>query len=846
MVKDWAGGATNLGVRISANERDRASGWRKFRSGDNGTFSKSPKLTVNYNSYPTKPPASGVESAVSDGSTLVTATSKPKFTSTVTDPDGGNLTARFKLMNGSTTVENTVLGTVSSGSNVFRTSPTLADGTYTAQWQSSDGVLTSDWSDPTTVTVDTTAPGAPTIACTGLSDGTWYDLKPAASTTCTVTAASGTNSVTAELNGVAVDFPDLSGGSTAKTFDLPDDGIFELKTLARDAAGNTSTQTLNAGLGAGALTSPAPAARSTSAFTLNATAKAGAFSAQAQWRLAGTSTWTTATQVKTGLIKWSGLPVDSGYKSTTGEFTWNAGAETGIVKPSLIEMRVCFNYSAAPTQRCTAVTQLGLVQHAFGGSFPTDTVGPVDVSMKTGEFQFSEDDVTVPGYGDGLSISRSYQSLGSAVTASADVFGRGWQADFQGPANGSADSQVVDKTATNGTISIIDPDGSTSTYVAKSGGHTAQKVDIYKGQGDAASYNQRLEIKSGTPKTLVLTEDSGVVTTWNYLAPDQWTVKSVVSTPTIPATTFDYGSDAYLDGIYAGIPGVNCNVGTQDKGCHALLMTYATIAGQKRLTQVDLKTWDPKPGTNGLPDGTAAMVTVPVMKYAYDTTGMLTSAWDPRLDDPASGSHIKTDYGYQTVSGDTYLQTVTPPGQKPWNFNILFDGSLDSVTRAQDAAVGGSDAKWSVAYDVATSGTGLPDVSASATATWGQPVSPIKGTAVFGPDAPGTTDMTYADITYWDADGRTTNTASYGAGKWLIDSTGYLPNGNVFWTLDAAHRDAGLSYGWSPQTIAWMLGTRTDYSADGSRIDRVWGAEYVRHSPRRLTVVWAPRDPLHL
>ncbi|WP_162243638.1 DNRLRE domain-containing protein [Aeromicrobium sp. Root344] len=820
MVKDWAGGATNLGVRIAANDETAATGWRKFRSGDNGTFSKSPKLTVNYNSYPTTPSNSAVSPAITDGSTLVTSAASPKFTADVADPDGGQVDVKFKLLQGSTVVESKDLGNVNSGSAVYRTPPALADGTYTAQWQTSDSTLSSDWSDPITVKVDTTAPTAPTISCTSLSDGTWYDTAPASTSTCTVTASSDTDSLDATFNGAAVTLPDLSTGTTSKSFSVPANGVFDVAVTAKDGAGNTSTASFSIGTGNGALTSPGSQDRSTGDFVLNATAKAGAYSALVQWRPTGTTAWTNATQVKQGIVTWGGLTTSSGAMSTTGDLNWNAAAEPGMNAPSLIQVQVCFNYTTAPTQRCTATTQVGLVQHAFGGSFPTSTVGPLEVSLKTGEYQLTQDDVSIPGYDDTLSITRSYQSLGSAVTASADVFGGGWAAGFQGPSNGSAASQVVDKTGVNGTISLVDPDGTTATYVAKTGGHTAQKADIYKGQGDAANYNQRLEIKPTTPKTLVLTEDSGVVTTWDFLAPNVWRVKSVVSSPTLPATTFDYGSDAYVDGIYAGIPGVNCSATTQDKGCRALLMTYATIAGHQRLSEVDLKAWNPKPGADGLPGTGAGMVSVPVQRYGYDSNGSLTSEWDPRLDD--SGNHVETDYGYQTLNGSTYLQSMTPPAQKPWNFHLASDASLVSVTRAQDSAVGGSDATWSVVYGEPTSGTGLPDVSAAAVGTWGQPVPPYKGTAVFGPDAPNTTDMTYADITYFTADGRTTNSASYGAGKWLIDSMGYNDDGNVDWTLDAANRDAGLSYGWSPQTIAWMLGTRTDYSSDGSRVDRIW------------------------
>lgn len=816
----WRGGATNLGVRVAASNETAASGWRKFRANDSGMATKIPHLTFTYNTPPAVPTNSAVEPAVADGSNWVTPQSKPTFTSSVSDPDGGQLTPTLRIKQGSAVVEETTLSSVTSGAMASKKPATdLADGTYTAEWKVSDGTATSGWSDPITVVVDTTAPAAPTISCPSTTNLAWYDTRPATTTTCTVTVASGTGAVSATLNGEDAVFPALSSGTTSKSFDLPTSGMFDLIVTARDKAGNGADKSHTFGIGNGAMTSPGPNARSTEVFAIAATSKGSATSGVLQWRLAGTTTWNAASQVKQGLVPWLGTVTTSGTMSTTGNLLWAAGKESGIANPSAIEARVCFNYSGTPSQRCTSLNQLSLVNHAFGGAFPTSTVGPVDVSLLSGEYQLDESDVEIPSYTGGLSLSRSYQSYGEQpATPAQGVFGSGWIAYLDGPDDGAAGYQIVDKTGTNGTISLVDYDGETSIYKFKTGGTTAQAVGVYAAQGEAATFNEKLEIKAGTPKTLELTEFDGTITTWNYAGSGKWTVKNVLeAATTAPATTYSYSGD-YVTGIYSAPPGVTCNATTQAQGCRALLFTYTTVAGQQRLATVSSRLWDPKPTSTGAPGSGAAMETKTVMQYDYDTSGRLIAAWDPRKTVTA-GQPLKTEYTYQTIAAKTYLRTITPPGEKTWTFNVDGSGRLSTVTRPQDASVGGSDATWAVQYSVPLSGAGLPNLTSSAVDQWAQLTKPTDAAAVFGPEAPGTSDMTYADIAYFTEEGLTTNNASYGAGAWQFDVTNYDSSGNVTSTLNPSNRAAAAAAGSDGPSTARMLRSTTTYNSDGSRVE---------------------------
>ena len=225
------------------------------------------------------------------------------------------------------------------------------------------------------------------------------------------------------------------------------------------------------------MVSPNDQDRSTDSFTIAGKSKGGAYSAMLQWRLAGDSSAPgQATNVAAGGIFWTGFPTTSGNTASTGNLIWNASAETGMTSPSVVETRFCFNYTASPTQRCTSSKTLSLVPHAIGGSFPTSDIGPGQVALMTGEYQMDATDVDVPGYGEDLTVGRSYQSLTASSSLSTGVFGPGWVADFQGPDAGFSSATVKDSTSTNATITLIDSDGSSYTYMNSTNTKGAQTV----------------------------------------------------------------------------------------------------------------------------------------------------------------------------------------------------------------------------------------------------------------------------------------------------------------------------------------------------------------------------------
>ncbi|RNL77591.1 DNRLRE domain-containing protein [Nocardioides marmorisolisilvae] len=358
IVSYWLANPTqNYGVQLKADTESNATGYRKLRSMENGDPSKAPKLVVTYNFPPSTPAPSVVNPSVTSGTNQVTNAARPEFSAVLSDPDGSPVSGDFELRQGilGTVVDSWTSPIVPSGSTVTHQVPTnLTNGsTYKAYWRAKDASLTSPWSTVQNVLVDLAAPPSPGVTCPSYTNGTWYDTRPAASTTCTVTTSGDATAVSVTLNGNQVTMPPLSGGSTAKSFDIATDDVFELGVTAQDLAGNQATTSFTTGTGAGRLLSPTPGTFSKTSFAVAAGSKAAATSGALQWRPSGGSTWTNATQVTAGGTAWSGTVTSTGAIAKTPTLTWSAKDEPGIADPSDIETRTCFNYSGG-TSRCTA------------------------------------------------------------------------------------------------------------------------------------------------------------------------------------------------------------------------------------------------------------------------------------------------------------------------------------------------------------------------------------------------------------------------------------------------------------------------------------------------------------
>ncbi|MBC7596028.1 MAG: DNRLRE domain-containing protein [Kineosporiaceae bacterium] len=157
MTEAWAGGEyTNNGIRLTADDPNLSSYERRFCSSNPdtstsvcNTATRRPNMSVTYNSYPNT--ASALSATVDGAQVTVRANAS--------DPDGGDVRARFVVKNGATTIFDGLSEYLASGQQAIKELPDLTNGTYTVQAWANDGSLSSKIA--STVGTFTVASGAP-------------------------------------------------------------------------------------------------------------------------------------------------------------------------------------------------------------------------------------------------------------------------------------------------------------------------------------------------------------------------------------------------------------------------------------------------------------------------------------------------------------------------------------------------------------------------------------------------------------------------------------------------------------------------------------------------------------
>ncbi len=834
LAQAWADSdkTTNtIGLR-AASETDNF-GWKRMNSG-NATSGK-PTIVVTYNSYPSTPSGSSFvsgqyhwyPSSAAANRVLYVKTLKPGMSAVVKDADGGNLRAQFDVLRGSTGVWAKVGGSsVASGGRSVLTPtssmPALVDGaTYTARSWGYDGSLRSKASQTlTTFVVDVTKPTTPTVTSAQYTNGQWRDTAPASTTFRMRSTSADVASFQYSQNGGAW-VTKAAVANASPYYDLPwnpTSGAHTLAVRAVDKAGWVSGQTtFTFGAGGATMTGPATGAKSTDKFQVQATAPkavTGTVTPTIYWRPAGSLTEATpGTGSTTGWPNAIALPAVAAGQAVSVNRAWSAAAAAQTVgqdrTPLVLDVQVCFTYSATGQTRCTwtekAETQTSVIRvpHAFGDSFPVADAGPGQVALWTGELNTATTDVSVPGYAGDLSISRSYSSQAGADPTS--VFGPGWKASFEGTDVGVAGWEVVDNTSIDGTIVLVDEEGGALIYRQPGNGRVALKTGTYTAlDTETAEAGAKLALSgAGAGAVLNLTTDDGTITRFTpvgYTAgkPAEWLPSVVIEPGNAGTTSFTRDAQGRITRILAPAPpGVTCPAsGTLVPGCRALHITYAgatntttgAVAGQ--VSQIEYEAFDP-----AVSNGTGAMTRVAVAQYRYDSAKRLASVTDPR-------TNLTAAYGYAgtSTSGQPLLTTVTPPGLKPFTlgYGKTSQDAMSLVT-VDRAPVSGTTpvrlARFVYGIDPTKATHGLPAMTGDEVGVWGQQAAPVYGAAVFGADRPGvagsgTADVTaedwsFADLQYTDAKGRVLNTAAYGAGAWQLDATEYDDAGREIRSLDA-------------------------------------------------------------
>ena len=834
---------------IAANENDSGS-WKKFHSTE-GPYP--PNIVFTYDHAPSQTTAPQFASAVSyappsGSSSLYTPYLQPSVSSTASDADA-NLVRYFFEFHDSTTVSGTSLKAscgsvaVASGTRAGCTPVgNLPDSTQLyvrsrAGDMDTGGnvMLYGNWSGWTPVRTAGANPPAPTVSCPApYSNGSWTDTLPSATVTCTVSVTTSGSSYSvpgyfrltldgkpygggtagAAAGQVKVT-PPFTGGTASTTVTVPKSaGLHTITASSESPSGRlSSAMSYKAGWGSATLASPAAQPRITTTGSVRIAASAppkGAGNtptAQLRWRRAGSGSnelvgWTDGPPLTVSVNGTAGYTVDQTWDTNLASVD-NAGTGTDPSDdvtlnprvPTLLDVQVCFTYSSVT--QCTwteTKTSVLRVPHAFGNGFPTADAGPGQVALWTGEFNVDATDIDVPGYTGSISLSRSHATYAGVTNTVNGIFGPGWTAQLDGADAGAAGMQVIDSTRIDGTIALVDGDGSALVWQSPNGQRRTtaafQTGTWVPADDDTDLDGSRLTVTgTGTSTTISYIEDDGTITIWKPAAAPAATTDTLfrpdgIAEPGVASqTTYSYDGSGRVSRILAPAPpGVTCPAtGALPAGCRALRLEYGTATngnGNGKLIKAWLDIYNPAK------TGGAGMDSIQVAGYTYDANNRLATATDPR-------SGLATSYTYNT---DNTLATLTPPGQTPYQFNYITADSrqkLGSVTRQRPTGdpTGGTATLASYVYDVPLSGAGLPDLTASSVARWNQAKAPTHGYAVFGPDhpapaTPGATDWPYANLQYTDNEGYTVNTATYGAGDWQYTATDYNAQGNTVRELD--------------------------------------------------------------
>jgi RHS repeat-associated protein len=481
---------------------------------------------------------------------------------------------------------------------------------------------------------------------------------------------------------------------------------------------------------------------------------------------------------------------------------------------------------------------------------PTDAIqqiGPANLDLLTGHYTTSRTDVSipVPGSESNLEFARTYASNYENTRVPSQVLGGMWQPSVPAEAQYEGEAWTQLRVRHEDAIAKqYDPECEAEGYtheecLIEEEIPAADWVEIEDNEGGAAAF----EIVGGNyiapeyMKEYVLSkhEEAGE-TTFELASPEGthtifksegggelYSPKSISWQATAKSARMVYekGPVGYqLSEMIAPAP-VSCGdtEATHKEGCRALTFQYFKCTpdcgpGYSRLSSITYY--------NGSGVESTAQV---VARYAYDPQNRLIAEWDPRTSTACMSEEkecLKETYSYSPFFE---LQSLTPPGQEPWEFEY-YEDKLKSVKRASLVEGGPATAQTTIAYGVPLSGSGAPyDMSPTSVAKWGQSDYPVNATAIFPPSEIPTSDppSSYkeAAVTYMDPDGYAVNTASPqipGTSGPSIATSETDRHGNVVRSLSAQNRLTALAAGGEAVIRSQQLDEQVKYSSDGTEM----------------------------
>ncbi len=829
IVTDWQTGATwNRGLRIKAADETVTKSYRRYRSANNTDNTLHPRINVTYNRVPGTPEAGGTSGSSytppGGSPTWYIPTTSPTFIGWASDGDPGSAVRLHFEVRATPTDTGTMLGQcdipTAAGGSVVMCSATLAeDASGYFRAIATDGVNWSGWTAWKPIRVAATTPAAPVISCPApYTTGSWHTSPPPADLSCTISAIGSGNSAPAYIRWsrdgsaettTAIAIPSQNPSVSKITVTLPNTaGGHSIVASAQSPSGLTSpSATFGTGYGPLAMSTPTPRASGQASLTTSgpvvvsaegAAVAAGA-AATVRWRVAGSGAGPQAGW-KTASVPDLSVVTSGGTTAVSGSVDISAFPGINNERTTLVELQVCLEYTGTST--CTwsnSPVSVLKVPHAFGPTNPVSNAGPGSVALLTGEFMTTETDVDEPGYNNRLTISRTHSTF-EGSDGRVGIFGPGWTASLDGPGTGFSGSELYDSTLEDGTIALVDSEGNALIWARSlpATWRTTSEPNLPGGESAWAPVDDDTRLSgislkvtgAGAATTATVTDVDGTETTFAALAapsagePYEFVVKSVQEAGQTAKSTYSTNAAGQVTRILAPVPpGVTCPAsGPLNPGCRGLVLTYGAGSLAGRLAMVN---W-----VNG---STSKLVA----GYIYDSTGRLSSVTDVR-------TNLVTSYTYDGAGHS--LASITPPGLKPYRLTYDSQGRLKDVDRDKPTG-SGTNRLATIRYDIPRDGTaGLPNVGPLALNDLHQLVPPTYGAAVFGASAPNVpaaigdisaSEWQWASLSFADFRGRTTNTADYGTGRWLLDATEYDTRNNPIRELSAgdvvAIRDGKIS-----------------------------------------------------
>jgi RHS repeat-associated protein len=624
----------------------------------------------------------------------------------------------------------------------------------------------------------------------------------------------------------ATDSCTLSGTWTLNTLEEAG-GSTSVKVVATDGVNHKSTSaafdvTLPE---SGELITPKDAARTTKYLQLQAKANASEYtSVKFQFRRPTAGVWGSWADIPTSSLTKHGSPVGDVQQPLDPDpqsrrsplLVWDVPAAVsytylvGIGGPELVpvplQVRAVFAGGQGGSSRAHDVT---LDQEAPAVN-ATEPIGPGRVDLSTGNFSYSATDVQIAGFGQALTVTRTYNSR---VTSSMPLgpFGVSTWTLGVDVAGASSYAGLRESTDGNGDVEVVLTDGSKIWFEARPTSFLPEP-----GFEDLTLYpKEPAPAGSGCLGNVYrLADVDGNETSFERQG-GEWVVCKVRQAgQSDQATTSRFAYESGPDGkprvkkVAAPAPTGSSCLSSITAGCRVLEFIYGSSGPESgRLTAVKFHSIETVTGGET------------VVQYEYTSDGKLAAAFDSRIS-PA----LRETYTYTPVYGHR-LETINPPGEAGWKLIYqplsswdFSNGRLSAVERPAGGA------KTSVFYRLPVTGVSARyELGANAVATWGQTEPPTDATAIVPATEPSpSASSPKATVYYLDPAGRLVNTvlprASNTQTNFEATTAEYDEHDNVIRELSAANRRKALAMGGDTATTAArarLYDTQRTYSPDG-------------------------------